>query len=479
MLFNSLEFFAFFAAVWAGYLGLGLLGRSAGMRGQNALLLLASYLFYGAWDWRFLGLIAASTLIDFSVARRIGASDDPKLRKRLLTVSVVANLGFLCFFKYMGFFADSLADLFGLVGLELPAMAWEIVLPVGISFYTFQTMSYTFDVYRRRMEPSSSLFNFALYVAFFPQLVAGPIERALRLLPQIERPRKVTWEGVGSGAWLVLSGTFKKVVVADNLSLVVVEVFNSETLPTGWEILVGCYCFAWKIYGDFSGYSDVARGIARMMGFELMLNFNLPHLSTSPADFWRRWHISLSTWLRDYLFIPLGGTRGTSLQVYRNLFVTLLLAGLWHGASWNKVLWGFFIAILVVTHRAVLPKLEKVVPATLVGRSFWWTARVVFTFHLFCVSWVIFVPTTFGYSLELFAVLGDPWEVGRSLGWIVPYCVLVIPVLIMHAFQVRSDDLECVLRWPLPLRALTYAATFFAIVLLGEDFGQPFFYFQF
>jgi len=340
-------------------------------------------------------------------------------------------------------------------------------------------MSYTIDVYRRRLEPSASLFDFALYVSFFPQLVAGPIERATRLLPQIERPRTVTWEGVSSGAWLVLSGTFKKVVVADNLSLVVREVFQSEGLPTGWEILVGCYCFAWQIYGDFSGYSDVARGIARMLGFELMLNFDLPHLSTSPADFWRRWHISLSTWLRDYLFIPLGGSRGGPLRVYRNLFLTLLLAGLWHGASWNKVLWGLYIAVNVVAHRALLPRLERVAPTGLAGRGAWWSTRVLITFHLFCVSWVIFVPNSFGHSLELFAVLGRSWEVGRAAAWVLPLCVLVVPVLVMHALQVWHKDLECVLRWPLPLRALTYASTYAAIVFLGEDFGQPFFYFQF
>ena len=297
------------------------------------MLLVASYAFYGAWDWRFLGLIVLSTVVDYVVGMSLAATGDPRRRQFLVTASIVANLGILGLFKYAGFFAKSLVGLGASLGVEIPAFALDVVLPVGISFYTFQTLSYTIDIYRGTLKPTRRFLDFALFVAFFPQLVAGPIERASRLLPQVLQPRHVTWEKFGSGSWLILWGLFKKVVIADNLAFLVNAVYATDASPTGWQVVAGTVAFAWQIYCDFSGYSDIARGLARLMGFELMVNFNLPYAARSPADFWRRWHISLSTWLRDYLYIPLGGNQGGALRTYRNLGLTMLLGGLWHGAA--------------------------------------------------------------------------------------------------------------------------------------------------
>ena len=291
MFFNSIEFFLFFAVVFGLYV---LLSR----RAQNRMLLVASYIFYAAWDWRFLSLLLFSSVVDYWVGSAIGRSSDPRRRKFLVSLSLVSNLGILGLFKYAGFFSQSLQDL---VGQELPQFASDIILPVGISFYTFQTLSYTIDVYRGRLEPIRDFLDFALFVSFFPQLVAGPIERASNLLPQICGERQLGWQNIKSGSWLVLWGLYKKVVIADNLGAVVDAVYRSGSEPTSGELLFATYAFAYQIYCDFSGYSDIARGIARMMGFELMLNFRLPYLAANPADFWRRWHISLSTWLRDYL----------------------------------------------------------------------------------------------------------------------------------------------------------------------------------
>jgi D-alanyl-lipoteichoic acid acyltransferase DltB (MBOAT superfamily) len=473
VLFNSLEFLYFFVVVWGLYLVLP-------HRAQNRLLLLASYLFYGVWDWRFLGLILLSTLVDFQVGKALAASDDDKRRKRLVLVSIVFNLGLLCFFRYMSFFAEPLGEMLGTVGVAMPAMFYSIILPAGISFYTFQTMSYSLDIYRRDLEPTNSLFDFALFVAFFPQLMAGPIERATRLLPQVLKPRQVTWQRVGSGMWLILQGTFKKVVIADNLAHVVDAVFAEGSSVTGWEIVVGSWAFAWQLYGDFSGYTDVARGASRMLGFELMLNFNLPLLATSPGHFWRRWHISLSTFLRDYVYIPLGGSRAGTFKTYRNLVITMMLAGIWHGPSGNKFLFGVLMAAAVCVHRWSGPLLNRVQPKTSAGQAGWWVTRVFLNFQFFALTWIVFVPDSLARSWELYEVLlRGHWELGMAAQWMIPLTLLVTPVLVMHALQIKYRDLECVPRWPVVARAATYVATFLAIVWMGEDFGLPFFYFKF
>ncbi|MEO0660529.1 MAG: MBOAT family O-acyltransferase, partial [Planctomycetota bacterium] len=359
MQFNSWVFPLFFALVYAVYLGLG----ARRVRAQNAWLLAASYLFYGYWDPRFLGLLAVSTAVDFTIGRALArATDDERRRKRLVTASVLVNLGILGFFKYFDFFITETATLLEAMGLSPSVTTLRILLPVGISFYTFQTLSYTLDVYRRRMEPTRDLLGFALFVSFFPQLVAGPIERASRLLPQIESPRSVTASKVQAGLWLLVWGYFKKTVIADQAQVIAGPLFAADASTlSGLEPFTAVLAFTIHIYCDFSGYSDIARGLAKLMGFEFMLNFRLPYFATGPSDFWNRWHVSLSTWLRDYLYIPLGGNRGGHLSTYRNQFLVMALGGLWHGAAWPYVLWGSYHGVLLV--------IERERGATLVGRA--------------------------------------------------------------------------------------------------------------
>jgi alginate O-acetyltransferase complex protein AlgI len=476
MLFNSFDFAFFLLACLAIYYGLQLGGYH---RAQNRVLLFASYLFYGAWDWRFLSLIAISTGVDYFVALELGRRDDPRWRRLLLGLSLLTNLGILGFFKYANFFAENLQALGASLGLEPSRPVLEILLPVGISFYTFQTLSYTIDVYRRRLEPTRDLLDFALFVAFFPQLVAGPIERAARLLPQIASARRVDWQGFNSGAWLIFWGLFKKVVIADNLAVMVDFVFNPASSPTSLELLMGICAFAFQIYCDFSGYTDIARGVSRLMGFELMLNFRLPYFATSPADFWRRWHISLSTWLRDYLYISLGGNRlGTRLR-YRNLMITMLLGGLWHGAAWPFVLWGAYHGVLLVCHQLLQPWLARLGPSSAAGARAWWLLRVFATFQLVCFGWLLFRSESLGQLASHLALLAGPLELGFAASWLLPFAVLTAPLALVQIAQARSGDLEVPLRWSLPLRAVTYTALFFIFVTLGEDGGQPFVYFQF
>jgi alginate O-acetyltransferase complex protein AlgI len=315
LLFNSFAFFLFFVVVYVLHLLLAKLFARKRVKLQNLLLLVASYIFYGSWDWRFLSLIAISTLSDFVIGKSLGRVSDltpagRSRRKMLLACSVVVNLTILGFFKYFGFFAASAIDLLKFTGMRVNPLTLNVILPVGISFYTFQTMSYTIDIYRKRLQPTHSLLDFAVFVAFFPQLVAGPIERAANLLPQFARPRYIRVEQVNAGLFLILWGFYKKVVIADNVALIADQIFDHYTEYAGLDILLGVLAFSIQIYGDFSGYSDIARGLSRLMGFELLVNFRLPTFAVNPSDFWSRWHISLSSWLRDYLYIPLGGATG-------------------------------------------------------------------------------------------------------------------------------------------------------------------------
>ena len=472
MLFNSLEF-ALFLCVCLG------LYAVLPHRGQNRMLLGASYLFYSAWDWRFLGLIVVSTVVDYAVGLRLATASDPGARRKLLALSLATNLGILGAFKYAGFFSESLADLAGRFGFHVPQLVLHVALPVGISFYTFQTLSYTIDVYRRRLQPTRDFLDFALFVAFFPQLVAGPIERATHLLPQIRSPRRVSAAHVGSGAWLVLWGIFKKVVIADNLAALVDAVYAPGAQPTGAEVLVATYAFAVQIYCDFSGYTDVARGVARLMGFDLMVNFNLPYFATSPADFWRRWHMSLSTWLRDYLYITLGGNRAGVARTYRNLMITMLLGGLWHGAAWTFVVWGAYHGGLLALHRAMGPWLARVRPVGAAGRVAWYCLRVALTFHLVCLGWLVFRAESMAQVTVLLGALAGPLDVASIVAWLRPLAILVAPLVLVQLGQALSGDREFVLRLPLPARAATYVVLFALIVGLGEDHGVPFIYFQF
>lgn len=400
MLFNSLAFLGFMAVILVIYPRLTL-------RVQNVFLLAGNYFFYGYWDWRFNLLLLISTIISFWAGRRIQASSNPKHRRWFLAFGVITNLGILGFFKYFNFFVDSTAALLSTIGVQPHTPVLQVILPVGISFYTFQALGYIIDVYRGKFEAEKNFIRFALFLSFFPLLLAGPIERAKNLLPQMSRPRTMTKEKVLEGLNLVLLGFFKKVAIADSLGQIVESIFASPGEMSNGQLWTGVYAYTFQIYGDFSGYTDIARGIARILGFELMENFNAPYLSRNITEFWRRWHISLSSWLRDYLYIPLGGNRRGRARTYGNLVVTMLLAGLWHGAAWNFVLWGFLHGLYLAGHRVVLRgrQVELSWPGTLSG----WAGdilKTVFTFHLVAVSWVLFkcsdLATAWTYLRGLF-----------------------------------------------------------------------------
>ena len=366
-------------------------------RPQNIFLLCCSYFFYGWWDWRFLALIAISTVVDYHCARYIAASDNPVRRRAFLSVSVVLNLTFLGFFKYFNFFAESLAAVLQTLGLHVDIMVLRVVLPPGISFYTFQELAYIVDVYSGKLKPARSLVDYALFISLFPHLIAGPIQRPSHLLPQVSKPRSFDAGKFFDGLMLIVSGLFCKCVVADNCALLANAAFNGKLGPPSLPVLaIGTYAFAWQIYGDFKGYSDIARGSAQLMGFHFMVNFRQPYLAESLQDFWRRWHISLSSWLRDYLYIPLGGNRKGERRTYGNLAATMLLGGLWHGANWTFVVWGGIHGIGLAVERFYrkIRGLERFDSPPLEGNASLfslsaWMRRVV-VFHLVCLSWIFF-----------------------------------------------------------------------------------------
>ncbi|MEQ8841155.1 MAG: MBOAT family O-acyltransferase [Acidimicrobiales bacterium] len=346
MPFNTITFAVFFVGVLVLYWG-------ARPNARNVVLVVSSYVFYGWWDWRFLSLLAISTVVDYSLGLGMAASDDDRRRKRLMLTSVAVNLGILGVFKYLNFFADSLTEMFDGLGWQADPFTLTVILPVGISFYTFQTMSYSLDVYRRRIEPTRDVVAFATYVAYFPQLVAGPIERAQNLLPAIlDTDRRFPVDAERRDAIrLILVGLAKKVVLADGVAEIANRAFAESDTSSAVALTTGVVAFAIQIYGDFSGYTDIARGVSKLLGIDLVVNFTEPYLSRNITEFWRRWHISLSNWLRDYLYISLGGNRKGTLTTYRNLMLTMLLGGLWHGASWNFVIWGGLHGLYLVIHK--------------------------------------------------------------------------------------------------------------------------------
>ena len=346
MLFNTFHFAYFFAILFPAY---WILRKH--YKAQNLLLLLAGYYFYACWEWRFLGLLIFSTVMDFACGLAVDRIEEPKKRKTFVAISMVLNLGMLGYFKYMNFFAASMQVALAKMGWNVPLWHIQVVLPIGISFYTFQSMSYVIDVYRKDIKPTKNLLEFATFVSFFPHLVAGPIMRPTTLLPQIQAPRKFNIDQIYQGAYLIFWGLTKKVVVADNLAPIVNDLFGRWQTIDGGLALLAIYAFAFQIYCDFSGYTDAARGIAKCLGIELALNFKLPYFATSPQEFWNRWHISLSKWLQDYLYIPLGGSRGGLFNTYRNLMLTMIIGGLWHGASWTFVIWGAYQGLILVGHR--------------------------------------------------------------------------------------------------------------------------------
>jgi alginate O-acetyltransferase complex protein AlgI len=467
MLFNSSLFLGFFAAVYAIHL---LLQRRT--RLQNGWLLLASYLFYGAWDWRFLGLIGLSTAVDYLAGLRMAATEDDVARRRWVTTSVAVNLGILATCKYLGFFAESLADLARLAGIELGTLTLHFVLPVGISFYTFQSMSYSIDVYRRKIPACTSGLDFALFVAFFPQLVAGPIERAARLLPQIAGPRRIDASAVQTGLFLVVWGFFKKLVVADNAGRLADLIFGNATSFDSLDLTIGVLAFGVQIYGDFSGYSDIARGLAKLLGFDLIVNFRLPWLARSPAEFWRRWHISLSEWLRDYLYIPLGGNRNGSARTLRNLALTMILGGLWHGAAWTFVLWGVYQGVLLVAQRALLG--DRGAPA----RGLPALGGTLLTFAVMQLGWLIFRADSIEQLAYFLGNMGlSPSTLSARFAW--DLLVVTAPLLAIQLWQHRTGQLLAPLRTPLAVRIAVHSFLLIAIAILGVREASEFLYFQF
>ena len=442
MVFNSLQFVLFFVVVYALY-------RVLPHRAQNWLLLASSYYFYGAWDWRFLGLLMASTAVDFTCGILLGRIEAPARRRALLILSIAFNLTLLGFFKYFNFFADNLHTLFGAIGWRLDFVTLRVLLPIGISFYTFVTMSYVIDVYRRELPPSRDFVEFAVFVAYFPHLVAGPILRATNLLPQIAAPRRITAAQMRDGAWLIAWGYFQKVFVADNLATMVSATFNPASQHSGVTVLIALYAFALQIYGDFAGYSNIARGTSKLMGIELIENFRFPYFVRTPQQFWRHWHISLSTWLRDYLYFPLGGSRGSFSQTARNVFITMTLAGLWHGAAWTFVLWGLYQGALLVVYRAA----ERVqwIHGVLHGRHL--AARIVswaVMFHLTCFGWLIFRAESVSQIGQLTSSMFfhfAPATIDVS-GMLAPLLLYATPLLVIHALEAYADDTLIVPRFP-------------------------------
>jgi D-alanyl-lipoteichoic acid acyltransferase DltB (MBOAT superfamily) len=475
MLFNSIEFLFFLPAVLAVYYVLS-------TRAQNAWLLVASYVFYGWWDWRFLGLILLSTIVDFFIGQRIAATDEESAKKRLLAVSITTNLGILGVFKYYGFFVQSFVGVLEAMGVQAHVTTLQIILPVGISFYTFQTMSYSFDIYRGRIQPTRNFLNFALFVAYFPQLVAGPIERAHHLLPKLEAVRRIKWLDIAVGFELIVIGLFKKVAVADTLGPIVDARFADPSLSIGADLLITTYLFAFQIYGDFSGYSDIARGVSRFFGVDLMRNFNQPYLSQSITEFWRRWHISLSTWLRDYLYIPLGGNREGSFRTYQNLMTTMLLGGLWHGANWTFVVWGGLHGLYLAVHKVLLrghrPDIDNTPRLGIAP-----LIRIIVTFNLVCLTWIFFRAADLATALEILGRIVF-WEGGSSqleainIGERI--IVLVGTMVLLDWLQARRGDHAIMVRWHWIPRAIGYAALLLLTLTLGNLTDEvPFIYFQF
>lgn len=476
MLFTEFSFWIFFAVVACAYVVLP-------HRGQNRMLLVASYVFYGAWDWRFLSLILLSTIIDYFVGLRMARTAADPARRKLLYVSLALNLGMLFTFKYFGFFVESFQSLLAQAGYDTPQSTLHIILPVGISFFTFQTLSYTIDIYRRQLEPTRDFLDFALFVSFFPQLVAGPIERAKNLLPNISEPRILSWDDVRRGAVLCLIGLVKKIVVADGIAQSVNAIYASPD-PSRLDIMFATWLFAIQIYCDFSGYTDIARGIAKMLGFRLMRNFAQPYFATNPQEFWRRWHISLSTWLRDYLYISLGGNRGGTLKTYRNLLATMTLGGLWHGAAWNFVAWGVYQGALLAGHRALTGPNPDSGAGGRYGLLGWGhrILTIALFFQVVCYGWLLFRADSFGqiadFTGRLLGVVAAPAQVtipAPPASALLGICVLICWDMLTE----RRHNVRFYESWPSVARAGLYAGMAYLLAFGATTAPTSFIYFQF
>jgi D-alanyl-lipoteichoic acid acyltransferase DltB (MBOAT superfamily) len=475
MLFSSPVFLGFMLVVLLVYPRLRL-------KGQNLFLLFASYIFYGYWDWRFVLLLVGITAVNFVVGQRLSVCGDEKRKKVLFILGIAVNLVVLGFFKYFNFFVESFVWMLNSIGFQPHVFILKVILPVGISFYTFQAMTYIFDIFRGKLQPTTSFLDFALFVGFFPQLLSGPIERAKNLLPQIASPRVMTISTTITGLNLVLLGYFKKIAIADTLAPIVDKTFSAPGSMSGGQLWTGVYAFAFQIYGDFSGYTDIARGIALILGFRVMENFNAPYLSRNVTEFWRRWHISLSTWLRDYLYIPLGGNRTGWIRTYVNLMIVMFICGLWHGAAWTFILWGIFHGIYLGIHRIMTggKKVNVSWPLNIEKRVLS-TVKVVFTFHLVAVTWVFFKASSISNAMEYL----------RGLARFDHLADLSFPVMFAGILMLGLDLAQVLMRndaWltdPGVSRTGRYAAAqFLMISILASAIGHlgqftPFIYFQF
>lgn len=477
MVFNSLTFFIFFAVFYLLYLSL-----QSRLKLQNLLLLIGSSIFYAWWDWRFLFLIYFTTIIDFFISQALCSGDYPKRRKLFLSLSIASNLSMLGFFKYFNFFKESFENFLGFFGVHAGYPILHIVLPIGISFYTFKSMSYVIDIYRRQIKPAEHLLDYATYVTFFPQLLAGPIERAGRLLPRILNPRHIKLEQFYEGGYLIFWGLFKKMFVADNLATIVDAVFSASPPYNGAQVLVGVYAFAFQIYCDFSGYTDIARGLGKMMGFDIMLNFNLPYFASNPRDFWRRWHISLSTWLRDYLYIPLGGNRSGKVLTYRNLIITMLLGGLWHGANWTFVFWGAYHGLLLCAYNLLKPFLDELPKIkNNLFKNLLSGIKIIFFFHLVCLGWLFFRAESFAQIVQMLNSFIQHFHIMDNIigSMSANLCFYILILVIVQWFQYRKNDLMLIFRLSKPAKVIFYLVCFYSLMLYGVTGAKEFIYFQF
>lgn len=483
MIFNSLEYFIFLPIVFLLYWGI----FKKNVRSQNLFILFASYLFYGWWDWRFLSLILLSTTVDYFVGLKIDANEKKSTRKSWLWVSVIFNVGLLGFFKYYNFFVDSWIDMFSLFGYTIKSR-WtlQVILPVGISFYTFQTMSYSFDIYYRKLKPTKDFLSFATFVSFFPQLVAGPIERASNLLSQILNKRTFSYDQSVSGIKLILWGLFKKVVIADSLAPIVDDIFSNYSSYPASTLILGVTLFSFQVYGDFSGYSDIAIGTAKLFGIELMSNFKFPQFSRNVAEYWQRWHVSLSTWFRHYVYIPLGGSRVSKLKSVRNIIIIFLISGFWHGANWTFIFWGAFHALAFIP--VFLMGRNTIYKNSVVGENSFFPSlieigQMLLTFGIVTFSRIFFrsesITDAFLFIKGIF--FNFSYEVyHHPMGYrMIDYYILIV-LFIFYEYRIRKDE-----RAPFKfkskfIRFLIYSLIVFLLLLFYDDsIDRSFIYFQF
>lgn len=478
MLFNSVEFLLFFPLVFIIYWFF--LGKK--LKAQNWFLLLSSYFFYACWDWRFLFLLLFSTILDFFIGLKIEENNNDFKRKFWFWLSIVANLGFLGFFKYYNFFVESFATMLLKLGFQPNISTLKIILPVGISFYTFHGLSYVIDIYKKRIKPERNFVDYGVFVSFFPLLVAGPIERATHLLPQIKKIRIFNYKNCVDGLRQILWGLFKKVVVADSCAKYANLIFNDSSDYSGSTLIIGAILFSFQIYGDFSGYSDIALGTARLLGIDLLKNFSYPYFSRDIAEFWRRWHISLSSWFRDYVYIPLGGSRVSKIKQVRNVFIIFLLSGFWHGANWTFIAWGFLHALYFIP--LMLFNKNKQNVETIASNnnlpSFKEILNICITFILVAFAWIFFRANDLQHA---FSIVTEIFSRSTfSIPEYLPKKVFIfLFILIAIEWISRNSDHALAsfgLNWPKPLRLFFYYSIIFLIFYCAGE-GQEFIYFQF